>query len=260
MNAGEILAMFRNDVMDTQMPYLWTDEEAYVYLNDAYTMFVRFIEGTPDFTSAVCCEIPYASGDTEVDVHPSVVRIMRAFNNAGTEISVIENTDVPLVRGSDGKVRLLRVGAETGANVQYLVLGANQYAAQLHPVPTASGTLKLQVRRLPLAELTTASDSLTDVPEKHHIHLIKWMKALAYRKQDAETFDLAKAEESEQSFLQYVNQSVFELNRYRRKTKRSLRSDQDQKNPMLQAAASRLYNTSTMPQPSNASRSNGQPE
>ncbi len=241
MDAGEVVAMFRNEVMDTEMPYLWTDDEAMVYLNDAYTMFVRFMEGAPDSITSACCTVGYSAADTSVDIHPAVLRIVRGFNDNGDELSVVENTDAPLVRNSAGRVSLLRVGSETGAEVQYLVLGADPYKARIHPVPTAGGSLTLQVRRLPLSAITATDDTLDDIPAAHHIHLVKWMKSLAYRKQDSDTFDANKADSNENAFLHYVNQSVFELSRLRRKTKESLRSSQNAVNPMLSASKSRMY-------------------
>ena len=240
MNSGELISLFRNETMDTERPYLWSDEEVMVYLNDAYSMLVRFVGGVPDSITPECCEVAYSSGDKNVDIDPAVLRIVRAFNNAGVEISVIENTDAPLVR-SAGKVTLLKVGSETGENINFMVLGADQMKANLHPIPTSSGTLRLQVRRLPITEITTDAQELTDLPVIHHFHLVKWMKALAYKKQDAETFDMDKAMVNEQLFLKYADQYVFEVSRLRRKSSNSLRSDQDGKNPMLQTERSRTY-------------------
>lgn len=241
MLAGEVLALFRNEVMDTEMPYLWSDEEAYVYLNDAYTMLVRFLGGVSDASTSAVTEAAYATSDTEIDLHPSVLRIVRAFNNAGAEISVIENTDFPLIRDNTGKISLLKVGSHTGTDVEYLIMGADNRKAKLHPIPTAGGTITMQVRRIPIATALTAASTLTDLQPEHHMHLIKWMKSLAYRKQDSETFDMEKAIMNENAFLQYASQAVYEQSRLHRKSKNSLRSAQDMKNPMLAAAASRLY-------------------
>jgi hypothetical protein len=241
MVAGELLALFRNEVMDTEMPYLWSDEEAYIYLSDAYTMLVRFLGGTSDATTAAVTDVSYAANASEISLHASVLRIVRAFNSAGDEISVIENTDFPLVRDSAGKVSLLKAGSETGAQILYLVMGADNRKAKLHPKPTGTGTLKLHVRRVPINTALTAVSTLDDLQPEHHIHLIKWMKSLAYRKQDSETYDMEKALLNENAFLQYASQAVYELTRLHRKSKASLRSNQDLKNPMLQAAASRMY-------------------
>ncbi len=42
-----------------------------------------------------------------------------------------------------------------------------------------------------------------EVREEHHIHLLLWMKHLAYQKQDADTFDKEKAEKMETAFEAY---------------------------------------------------------
>jgi hypothetical protein len=135
----------------------------------------------------------------------------------------------------------LKAGAHYAANVEYLIMGADHRKARLHPIPTAGGALTLQVKRLPVTELDSGADTLSDLQPEHHIHLVKWMKSMAYRKQDAETFDLDKATYNENAFLQYASQAVYELSRFNRKSKNSLRSAQDMRNPMLAASASRMY-------------------
>lgn len=244
MLAGEIVALFRNEVMDTEMPYLWSQDEAFIYLNDAYTMLVRFLGGVSDASTPAVAQIAFSANTKSVNLHSSVLRIVRAFNNAGEEISVIEDTDFPLVRNASGKLALLRVGSTSAADIEYLVMGADHRKALLHPVPNTSGTITLHVRRVPVTPLDSDTDTLPDLQPEHHMHLVKWMKALAYRKQDAETFDMDKALLNETSFLQYASQAVYEVSRFNRKSKNSLRSNQDIRNPMLQASAARMYQPS----------------
>lgn len=232
MNTGEIISLFRTEVSDTEMPYLWSDIEVISYLNDAYTMIIRFTGGVPDSTSAVT-SIAVPIGSKTVQIGDSIIRIMRAFRESdGEEVAVIEATDSPLVRGANGRLSLLRVGSSTGP-VQFMVLGADRNKAALHPVPAAADTLRLQVRRIPAVKITTMADELVDLGEEHHIHLLHWMKAKAYRKQDSETLDLGKAALSESLFLSYCEQTAFEAERFRRKSLVSLRTERDLKNPML---------------------------
>lgn len=242
MIAGELVALFRSDVQDVEQPYLWTDNEAYVYLNDAYNMFVRFLGGVPDAASGIC-SVSYSANATEIDLSPYILRVVRAFRASdGEELSIIEHTDAPLVRVS-GKLTLLRVGSTTGTP-EFLVMGTDRNKAKLHPVPTGSGTVQMQVRRLPTTAISSSASTLADVAEEHHIHLVKWMKAQAYRKQDAETYDPEKAAENESLFLQYCSQAVYEQERLRRKSRNSLRSQRDLQNPLLRASASRNYESS----------------
>ena len=241
MNADELIALFRTETADIEMPYLWTDEEAVTYLNDAYTMFTRFLGGVADSTSPFTT-VEFTTGDKSIPLDASIIRIVRAFRvSDGVEISVIESTDTPLVRTETGKLQLLRVGSHSAALVDFLVLGSDMESAALHPLPSAAGAIHMHVRRIPYEALTSGAVALVDIRAEHHIHLVKWMKALAYRKQDVETFDLDKAETNEQGFLQYCSQAVHEQERMRRKSRVSLRSERDIKNPMLTAGAYRAY-------------------
>lgn len=236
MNVGEIISLFRTEVADVECPYLWTGSEVTAYLNDAYTMLVRFMGGVPDSTSAVT-EISVAIGDKTAPISEAITRIVRAFRESdGAEVSVIENTDVPLVRDSAGRLSLLRVGSETGP-VEYLILGSERKQVALHPVPATAETIRLQVRRNPLTKLMSDADELTDLSEEHHIHLLQWMKACAYRKQDADTLDMEKAQVNEQLFLTYCAQAAYEQERLRRKSRMSMRTERDLRNPMLMTGA-----------------------
>lgn len=242
MTVNEIIALFRTETADIEVPYLWTEDEVVTYLNDAYFMLARFLGGVPDATSAVCT-VAYAQAATNIPIDPSVIRIVRAFRASdGVEINVIENTDTPLVRDGAGNLALLRVGSSTG-EIQYLVLGSDPQNAKLHPLPSTAGSVKLQLRRLPLVKLTPGTGTPVDVREEHHIHMIKWMKSMAYRKQDAETIDMDKAQLNEALFLQYCSQAVHEQERMRRKSRTSLRSSRDMKNPLLAGDSYKSYNS-----------------
>lgn len=251
MLCSEIISLFRTEVADIEMPYLWSDEEVLAYLNDAYIMFTRFLGGVPDSTSAATT-LALAIGQKAIEFDESVIRVVRAFRlSDGVELSVIENTDMPLVRGTDGKLSLLRVGAQTGP-VEFLIIGAGQSSATVHPAPLAVDTIKMQIRRIPAKRLgltaaTGIDVSPADVRAEHHLHLIGWMKAMAYRKHDSETLDPAKAQENEDKFLRYCAQSAHEQERMRRKSRVSLRSARDFKNPML-AAKSYTANPSSRTQ------------
>lgn len=248
MQCSEIVAIFRTEVSDIEVPYLWSDDEVLTYLNDSYVMFVRFLGGVADSTSAAT-SIAVSINQKSIVFDTSIIRVVRAFRNSdGKELSVIENTDIPLVRDSMGKLCLLQIGVQTGP-VEFIVIGAGQNSAEIHPVPLVDDTIKMQIRRIPLKPLSlTAGASVevspVDLRQEHHLHLIGWMKAMAYRKHDAETLDLPKAQENEDKFLRYCAQSVHEQERMRRKSRVSLRSARDLKNPMLAAQAYTSQNPS----------------
>jgi hypothetical protein len=70
-----------------------------------------------------------------------------------------------------------------------------------------------------MVKITDGSHPLNDIEEDHHLHLLKWMKSLAYQKQDAETFDKTKSTEAEQAFRNYCLQSKTEWERYKTKVR-----------------------------------------
>jgi len=246
MNVGEIIAMYRTEVSDIERPYLWTDEEVLAYLNDAYTMLIRFMGGVPDATSAIS-EIDVTIGQKEAAISEAVIRVVRAFRESdGAELSVIESTDVPLVRNSAGKVALMRIGSHAGP-IEYVIIGTDRNMVSFHPVPNTADTIKLQVRRMPLVELAAESDVPSDIGAEHHLHLLKWMKSMGYRKQDADTLDMEKAQLNESLFLQYCEQSTYEQERMRRKSRISLRTERDMRNPMLATSTTRAYGQSSAP-------------
>lgn len=246
MNVNELIAVFRNETADVEAPYLWTDDEVIAYLNDAYTMFVRFLGGVPDSTSGICT-IPFLANATTVALDPAIIRVVRAFRDSdGAEVNIIENTDTPLVKDGTGKLSLLRVGSSTGP-VQFLVLGSDPLSASLHPVPLIADSLVMQVRRLPTTALVAGTGTPSDIRSEHHLHLLKWVKSLAYRKQDSDTLDLEKAQLNETLFLEYCAQSVNEQERMRRKSRTSLRTSRDLKNPMLNGSAYTKYTQTNAP-------------
>jgi hypothetical protein len=51
---------------------------------------------------------------------------------------------------------------------------------------------------------------MMEIPEHHHVNLLMWMKARAYGKLDAETYDKTKQMEYEQKFRAYCTQAKAE--------------------------------------------------
>jgi len=240
MTVNEIIALFRTETADIEAPFLWTEAEVVTYLNDAYVMLARFLGGVPDSTSAICT-VEYVANEKAITLDKSIIRIVRAFRvSDGVEMNVIENTDTPLVRDASGNLTLLRVGSSTGLP-EFIVMGADPLTAGIHPVPVANGSINMHVRRIPTTALVVGTAQPDDVRAEHHIHLIKWMKSMAYRKQDAETIDMDKAQLNEALFLQYCSQAVHEQERMRRKSRTSLRSGKDLKNPLLAGGSYRSY-------------------
>jgi hypothetical protein len=188
-------------------------------MDAAYKMFVRLTGGITDFTSEAC-SIAIATGERVADCHPSILRVLtaqRASDDA--ELKIVNITDLNTVSPSDyGAVRSLLRDTSTGA-VHTMIIGRQKNKVEFISTPVADDEALLSVYRLPLDTISGAGQELSEVEDHHHIYLLDWMKHLAYRKQDADTFDKARSEECGQNFEKYCAFSKGELERTRHKTR-----------------------------------------
>lgn len=219
MDSTELLDTWRNNVSDTRKPYLWSDEEAFRYMGDAYRMFVRLTGGIADFTS-VATEVPVLANDMLSDLHPSILRIMNARKRSdGREVEIINSTDIGRIRSSDyGQIKQLALDNTTGP-VRYMMIGTQKNVARWIQVPEVDDIVDLTIYRLPLNEITGEDRSLDEVEDEHHFHLTHWMEHLAYLKKDAETYDLKASTEAESRFREYCAWVRAEIERYKHKTR-----------------------------------------
>lgn len=219
MNAGEIIDTFREDVVDVALPYLWSRDEAWRYLNDAYRMFVRLTGGIQDFTSAAT-EVEIVAGDPIGALDPSILRILSAqkrSDNGG--IQLVNYTDLGKTVGTDyGRPYSLSLDSRTG-DVHSGVIGMERNKIRWINVPAADDTVDLIIRRLPLNTLVNDTDELTDVDEEHHLALLHWMEYRAYLKQDADTFDKMKSDACKALFEGYCRFVTSEIERYKHKAR-----------------------------------------
>ena len=219
MNSTELLEAFRLDTADLETPYLWSDEEIYRYLNDAYFQFVRKTGGVADFTSEAC-EVELSAGEATSGLHRSILRVMSAKRRSdNAQIKVVNSTDLSAVRVSDYDQRALTKVDETPGPVRLMVLGMQRGVVRWVQVPEFDDVVELVIHRLPLKSISGDGQLLEDVDEMHHLHLLDWMKHLAYKKQDAETLSPQESERSRRSFIAYCEQVCAEWERYKHKTR-----------------------------------------
>lgn len=221
MNAGELSDHFRSDVVDSVAPYLWSNTEVLRYENDAYRMFVRLIGGVPDFTSPAT-EVQIVEAEPVAKLHPSILRIHSAQreSDSGT-IEIINYTDLAklTVNITDyGQFQALKLDMQQGP-VRYGVIGMQRNTLRWLKVPLVDDVANLFIYRLPFSMITDFDQEFDDVDEDHHLHLVNWMKYLAYSKQDADAFDAKKAEEYKATFEAYCAFVRGETERYKAKVR-----------------------------------------
>lgn len=210
MNSSELRDQFRLEVGDTAEPHLWEDPEVFRYIDDAQKTFCRRTGGLGDATSLGATRVGFDAGDTFVDTHRSILKIRDAYLPDGTHVTVLNYEDLA--------ERGLRLDGRTDAQVKVLIIGMQPHKARLYPAPTQSGTINLLIDRLPLKAIT-GEDQNFEVDEQHHLHLLHWVKHLAYGKQDSETYDKRKSQEYETKFYAYCGEAKVEKDRAKHKTR-----------------------------------------
>lgn len=220
MNAGDLYDRFRLDVVDQAKPYLWSDDEVFGYMDTAYQLFVRDTEGIADTTSAVTV-VNVTAGQPFSDVDPSILNFRQAFlASTNEELTIVNAQEMSSVRVADGYgvIRSLNTYNLPGP-VRYMVIGLQRDKVRWAQIPVVNDTVNLVVYRLPLLPITDPSQEFEGVAAIHHLYFLDGMKALAYRKQDAETFDRARANECEMRFTQYCAKAKAEWSRYKAKVR-----------------------------------------
>ena len=193
MTPVELLDLFRDEMVDQQAPYLWSDQLIYSYADDAQKMFCRFTDGISDATSPLT-QLDVGVGDSYIATSPLILRLRNASRaDTGRAVEVVNIEDLP-ARGwrFDGRV----------GPVAALVIGEEAGKARTYPLPNEAVTINLSVFRLPLNPVTDDGPPL-EIDEQHHRHLLLWMKSLAYGKQDAETSDKTKQRDFDAAFRSY---------------------------------------------------------
>lgn len=219
MDSTGLYDAFRSDVVDTARPYLWSDDEVWRYANDAYRMFVRLIGGVPDFDSDICA-VSVIPGEAVADIDSNILRIMSATRRSDSNVvEIINSTDLGKMRSKDyGQTKQLVMDSRTGP-VRYAVLGLRKNALRWIQVPEEADTIDLVIYRLPLDTISGHAQELTDVEPDHHIHLVDWMKHLAYKKHDADTFNPTASKQGKDAFEEYCAFVKAEMARYQHKTR-----------------------------------------
>lgn len=216
MNALEVVQLFRSQVHDEVTPYLWSDAEVYEYLDQAQKWLVRRLRGLPDATTPEITRIEnIATGTLFVDLDPRILRIRGVFDKDNRELDVLNTENLgSYTRGDDyGKPSRLTL-SEAPGKLRAVVTGMEQNKLRLVSPPDQEQEIRLLVNRLPMERVVEASTPMElEVDEQHHFFLIDGMKALAYRKEDAETFDRGRVDEFTAGFEDYAFRARMEQER-----------------------------------------------
>jgi len=166
-------------------------------------MFVRLTGGIADGSSAVT-QLTAADGVETTPIDESVMRIRTARNvtdNKPLKVINVQDTD-NLTTEDYGIIRAVSDPTTIGS-VPYMIIGEQDDYVRWVNIPDQDITVQLVIERLPLLPITREKQRFTGVRPEHHYHLLKWVRHLAYRKQDADTFNLVKSDQEREDFVAY---------------------------------------------------------
>jgi len=215
----DLLTLFRKQVQDQARPYLWDDTEILQYLVDAQDMFVRNIGGITDVSTPKIVNVTVAPGAPLASLSPYILRIRSAkLITARRPLKLMSEADVSQTSTSDYGFKFTSyLDDEDTGDVVGAVLGVEKNKIRWFKVPPStvdSDTCRLHVYRLPYPRIES-TDGCLEIDERHHMHLLTWMKHLAYSKEDAETYDKNLAESNQQEFDAYCEKASKEEERQR---------------------------------------------
>lgn len=206
MTSSELAALYRTEMWDTVEPYFLGDSALYAYINDAQLQFCRQTEGIEDSRTAGVTQLAVTPGTEWYALSPLVLKVRGAH------------------RGDDGRMVRMAEAEKTSAYdikfdgragpLRYLVSGLDKGHLRAWPIPTETLTINLRVFRLPLTSITGPNQAL-EIDPQHHMHLLLWVKHLAYGTHNAEVFDPRKSEEFAAKFAAYCRTARVEQGRAR---------------------------------------------
>lgn len=206
MNTTGVLDFFRSQMVDEKKPYLWTDDEAFVFMNEAQSMFCRLTDGIADATTPAVTTLPISAGEIFAEVHPSILLFRSAvLLSTGYSLDIKNHTDVTKWTNQIG-------------TITQMIIGLQKDLVRWNYMPNNDDEVQLLVYRLPL-EALVAPDQELEIEPVHHASLVYWMKHLAYAKQDVETWDQKASETGKAMFEEYCKRVRAEQERYKHKSR-----------------------------------------
>lgn len=185
MTLRELIRLFRLEVDDSVEPYLWSDEEATDFANDAQQEACRRARLLVDSSTAAICQLALTVADAGLVALDSRVIFVRRARFAGSlplkrmNMQDMEAHD-PYWQDADPDTPTVFVpDYETGKLLFW-------------PPPIAAKTALLTVVREPLLEMDSEDDE-PEIPTRWHRSLRHWMAFRAYSKPDADAADPKKA-------------------------------------------------------------------
>lgn len=193
MKVENFITRFRAAVFDDVEPPFWSGEEIVSYLNEAVQEACERAKLIEDRSMPLAL-VP---GQDTYSLHASVFEVKRlTFRGRPLDETSVEllDCDSPGWEARTGQPRCFIFEPASGAQPPKV---------RLVPTPTTAEAAGLTVYRGALKPLNADLElAKPEIPERFHERLMDWVMHRAYLKQDADTFDPAKAATSLALFVQ----------------------------------------------------------
>lgn len=200
MTTTELLALFREEVVDQETPYLWSDALVYGYIDAAQKQFCRDTYGIADARKFKLNILADGTEWYKTDVR--ILKIRAATNSAtGAPVSLIPEEKLE----SEG----IRFDGQVG-EARVLITGLEKNMVRAYPKPNQAATIDLRVFRL--STDVAAGDDL-EIDSQHIPALLFWVKHKAYAVTDSEVFDKGASDRYLDLWSRYCAAALVEQSR-----------------------------------------------
>ena len=180
---------------------LWKNDELVTYLNEAQKETCRRHPITD--SASDLCTIALVADTATYDLDPLILAVERAYVTGADDVLIKRNYRDDIDTQS-------YVAPDT---TLYYVEDGSLHSLTLIAAPTASGTLELTVKRLPLEDLTWVSAAAArgkylELDDLFFEDLLLYASYLAFSKRDADTLNLEAANTAMERFRSRVGEPV----------------------------------------------------
>ena len=179
MTNTELLAIFREEVSDLAVSYLWSDTLVYGYIDEAQKQFCRDTYGIED---ARTHKVSIVAATEWYALSPKVLKVRAAVDS-------VTGADISLIAAERMTGLGMRFDTRAGP-LRALITGLEKGKLRAWPVPNIASVAQLHVFRLP-NDLEVGDEF--EIDDQHVRNLLYWVKYRAYNVQDSETYDKQSA-------------------------------------------------------------------
>ena len=198
MTLEDLIHRFRIDATDTvPNPYLFADEWITEWLNEAEQEAAIRGRLIYEASDAAVCQIAVTAGTNTYPLHASLYELVAPrFQVTG------ETRSEPLDLITREELTRTRPDWRNDEDDRPRFIIQDDTRVTLWPVPNQDGKVLLEGYRLPLAQMSSDTDT-PEINAAHHRHLVHWALHRAFSRPDSDTIDPTRAGLAEQAFTRY---------------------------------------------------------